>query len=86
VDVVTDPGERLSRVRKSAGFWWLEMSGGGGVGQVHLLGPVPGDGLVRPDLAVLDAELLRVLGEHLRVVDLVENSRSYLRGAEAAFA
>lgn len=48
--------------------------GDGGVGQaqVDLLGPVPGDGLVRADLVVFDAVLLGVLGEHDGVVDLVD--------------
>jgi hypothetical protein len=61
---------------------------GGGVGQaqVHLLGPVPGDGLVRADLVVLDPVLFGVLGEHDGVVDLVDVEPLVLQGAEATFA
>jgi hypothetical protein len=63
----------LSRVKKVAGFRWLERLGGE-VGQalMPVLGPVPGDGLVWPDLVVLDAVFLGVFGEHDGVVDLVD--------------
>jgi hypothetical protein len=53
---------------------------------VNLFGPVPGDGLVRPDFVVLDAVLLGVLGEHHRVVDLVDEQPPVLQRAEPAFA
>ena len=53
---------------------------------VHLLGPVPGDGLVRPDLVVLEAVFLGVFGEHDGVVDLVEEQPLVLQGAEPPFA
>ncbi len=55
-------------------------------GCMHLLGPVPGDGLVRPDLVVLEPVLLGVLGQHDGVVDLVDEQPFVLQGAEPAFA
>ena len=54
--------------------------------EVHLLGPVPGDGLVRSDLVVLDPVFLGVFSEHDGVVDLVDEQPLVLQGAEAAFA
>ncbi len=58
------------------------MKGGDGrVGQaqVHLLGPVPGDGFVGADGVVLDPVLLGSVGESDGVGDLVEKGRSYFK-------
>ena len=49
---------------------------------MYVLGPVPGQRLVRPDLVVLDAVFLGVLGKHDGVVDLVDEQPLVLqRGA-----
>lgn len=53
---------------------------------MHLLGPVPGDGIVGSDLVVFDALLLGALGEHQHFVDLVDVERSYFRVCESALA
>ncbi|WP_234993746.1 AMP-binding protein [Janibacter indicus] len=54
--------------------------------QVHLLGPVPGDGLLRSQFVVLDAVVLGVLGEHDGVVDLVDEEPLILQRPEPTFA
>ena len=59
---------------------------GVGQAQVHLGGPVPGDGLVGADGVVLDPVVLGVLREHDGVVDLVDVEPLVLQSAEAAFA
>ena len=60
--------------------------GRAGQAEVHLLGPVPGQCFVGPDLVVLDAVLLGVLGEHDGVVDLVDVEPLVLQRAEPALA
>lgn len=57
-----------------------------GQAQVHLLGPVPGDGLVRSQFVVLDAVVLGVLGEHDGVVDLVDEEPLVLQRPEPTLA
>jgi hypothetical protein len=54
--------------------------------QVHVLGPVPGDGLVGPDGVVLDPVLLGPVGESDGVLDLVDEQALVLQGPETAFA
>lgn len=57
-----------------------------GQAQVHLLWPVPGDGLVGSDLVVLASVVLGPFGEHEGVVDLVDVEPLVLQRAEPAFA
>ncbi len=53
---------------------------------MHLLGQVPGDGLVRSDVVVLDPVGLGSVVEGDGVVDLVELQALVLQGAEPALA
>ncbi|MDQ3615735.1 MAG: hypothetical protein M3393_03755 [Actinomycetota bacterium] len=57
-----------------------------GQSQVQIQWPVEGDGLVRPDLVVLEPVLRGVFGEHDGVIDLVDEQALVLEGVEAAFA
>lgn len=68
---------------------FLVLKGGAvrvGLAQVHLLGPVSGDGLVRTDLVVLDAVVLGPFGQHDGVVDLVDEQAFVLQRPEPSLA
>ncbi len=72
--------------RSWQGFGRLKRgSGRAGQAEVHLSGPVPGDGIVGSDGSVLAAVGLRPVGEVDSVGEVSSrDSRSHFRGAEPA--